>query len=230
MPSGQGVIGYRRNGKKQACEPCRKGKLACDHGSPFCGRCVRRKTTERCIYHPAPMTKVRPPTTSPTDKTISDTTPLSAPGVTGCFPATLNQRLLTSPHAEIPRSQVREKAPYPGRHPEGGVAGTASGVEFVRPRNKSESWKDAVYQRSAKYYGPTSFSAVFLEHRATASEDLLELGEDVRKHPGAWKFGQPLCMCFRLYTPPFIIISTSIISLPPTFSSEKNGIHIFGFK
>lgn len=47
----------RRNGKQQACEPCRKGKLACDHAYPFCGRCTRRKTTARCIYHPAPMTK-----------------------------------------------------------------------------------------------------------------------------------------------------------------------------
>jgi hypothetical protein len=110
----------------------------------------------------------------------------------------LTQHPLTSPHAEDPGSQVREKAPYPGRNPEGGKSGTTSGVEFVRPRNKSESWKDAVYQRSAKYYGPTSFSAVFLEHRAMASEDLLELGEDVRKHPGAWNFGQPLCMYIHI--------------------------------
>ena len=56
-------IGYRRNGKKQACEPCRKGKLACDHGAPHCGRCLRRKTTTRCIYHPAPMTRNRSSTT-----------------------------------------------------------------------------------------------------------------------------------------------------------------------
>ncbi len=59
MPPKENEIGYRRNGKKQACEPCRKGKLACDHGAPFCGRCVRRKTTARCIYHPAPMTRNR---------------------------------------------------------------------------------------------------------------------------------------------------------------------------
>src|ERR1700734_740005 len=59
MPPKENEIGYRRNGKKQACEPCRKGKLACDHGAPFCGRCVRRKTTARCIYHPAPMTQNR---------------------------------------------------------------------------------------------------------------------------------------------------------------------------
>jgi hypothetical protein len=50
-------IGRRRNGKQQACEPCRKGKLRCDHSVPFCGRCVRRKTTANCIYHPAPMTQ-----------------------------------------------------------------------------------------------------------------------------------------------------------------------------
>lgn len=47
----------RRNGSEPACEPCRKGKLRCDHKKPFCGRCVRRQQTNCCIYHPAPMTR-----------------------------------------------------------------------------------------------------------------------------------------------------------------------------
>lgn len=45
----------RRNGKLRACEPCRKRKLVCDHSTP-CGRCVKRKTTDDCFYHPAPLT------------------------------------------------------------------------------------------------------------------------------------------------------------------------------
>ncbi|KAM3065299.1 hypothetical protein ACMFMF_011237 [Clarireedia jacksonii] len=66
----------RRNGHLPSCEPCRKGKLACDHQLPFCGRCVRRglaggvekeqgvgvgdegkdeRTT--CVYIDAPMTR-----------------------------------------------------------------------------------------------------------------------------------------------------------------------------
>lgn len=48
---------YRRNGKLQACEPCRKGKLRCDHFIPHCGRCVKRGKIDKCVYHPAPLTK-----------------------------------------------------------------------------------------------------------------------------------------------------------------------------
>ncbi|KAE8145297.1 putative C6 transcription factor [Aspergillus avenaceus] len=52
----------RRNGTLQSCEPCRKSKLRCDHARPVCGRCVTKKITARCYYHPAPMTKgVRSP-------------------------------------------------------------------------------------------------------------------------------------------------------------------------
>lgn len=166
MSPGQGAIGYRRNGKRQACEPCRKGKLACDHGSPFCGRCVRRKTTEKCIYHPAPMTRAR-------------------------APMDLSDLQVTS---EASSNTAPELVLYPGPNPEGGKPGSQRLVTNRPPRKANENWKEAVYPRSARYYGPTSFGAVFLEHQATASEDLLGLGEDVRQHPGAWKFGQPLCM------------------------------------
>ena len=47
----------RRNGKLQACEPCRKGKLRCDHMMPKCGRCVKKGKSDKCVYHPAPLTK-----------------------------------------------------------------------------------------------------------------------------------------------------------------------------
>ncbi|WPH02274.1 Hypothetical protein R9X50_00513000 [Acrodontium crateriforme] len=49
----------RRNGLLQACEPCRKRKLACDHDTP-CSRCVKRNTQGQCRYHPAPMTRAGP--------------------------------------------------------------------------------------------------------------------------------------------------------------------------
>lgn len=48
----------RRNGQKLSCENCRKSKLACDHTLPVCGRCIRRKCRDPCVYHPAPMTKM----------------------------------------------------------------------------------------------------------------------------------------------------------------------------
>ncbi|KAL5334335.1 hypothetical protein BJX70DRAFT_378628 [Aspergillus crustosus] len=47
----------RRNGLLQSCEPCRKSKLKCDHGRPICGRCTAKNITQRCFYHPAPMTR-----------------------------------------------------------------------------------------------------------------------------------------------------------------------------
>ncbi|KAF2440004.1 hypothetical protein P171DRAFT_447960 [Karstenula rhodostoma CBS 690.94] len=48
---------FRRNGKLQSCEPCRRGKLRCDHMTPTCGRCARRNKAHQCVYHPAPLTK-----------------------------------------------------------------------------------------------------------------------------------------------------------------------------
>ncbi|KAF2847368.1 hypothetical protein T440DRAFT_403541 [Plenodomus tracheiphilus IPT5] len=48
---------FRRNGKLQACEPCRKGKLRCDHMMPSCGRCTRKNKADMCVYHPAPLTR-----------------------------------------------------------------------------------------------------------------------------------------------------------------------------
>lgn len=55
------VGSYRRNGKLQSCEPCRKGKLRCDHSLPTCSRCTRRRKPDACVYHPAPLTKGRQP-------------------------------------------------------------------------------------------------------------------------------------------------------------------------
>ncbi|KAL7917219.1 hypothetical protein ACQKWADRAFT_307332 [Trichoderma austrokoningii] len=49
----------RRNGQLSSCEPCRKSKLRCDHGRPRCARCARRRLTEQCFYHPAPMARLQ---------------------------------------------------------------------------------------------------------------------------------------------------------------------------
>lgn len=47
----------RRNRSLASCEPCRKGKLRCDHQQPICASCRRRGRESRCWYHPAPLTK-----------------------------------------------------------------------------------------------------------------------------------------------------------------------------
>jgi hypothetical protein len=51
----------RRNGKQASCEPCRKGKIRCDHHRPTCDRCRRRKIEHQCWYHPAPLSGSRIP-------------------------------------------------------------------------------------------------------------------------------------------------------------------------
>jgi hypothetical protein len=47
----------RKNGKQASCEPCRRGKVRCDHRMPVCDRCRRRNIDSECWYHPAPLTR-----------------------------------------------------------------------------------------------------------------------------------------------------------------------------
>jgi hypothetical protein len=90
---------YRRNGKLQSCEPCRKGKLRCDHMMPTCGRCARRNKAHQCVYHPAPLTKR---TSLPTPSTSSDpkSPPVFSQSVEWDPPASVVTPLTTSPRTE----------------------------------------------------------------------------------------------------------------------------------
>lgn len=40
----------RLNGRLQACDPCRRRKVACDHGQPVCQRCRSKQWDTRCTY------------------------------------------------------------------------------------------------------------------------------------------------------------------------------------
>lgn len=40
----------RRNGRQQACEPCRRRKVSCGHEVPICQRCKRTPTASQCVY------------------------------------------------------------------------------------------------------------------------------------------------------------------------------------
>ncbi|KAF2732346.1 hypothetical protein EJ04DRAFT_470224 [Polyplosphaeria fusca] len=94
---------YRRNGKLQSCEPCRKGKLRCDHMMPTCGRCARRNKPEQCVYHPAPLTKTN---TIPTP----EATEASSTEGTTVHTAELNSESLSTLHFppfEDPPPQAR---------------------------------------------------------------------------------------------------------------------------
>jgi hypothetical protein len=65
--------------------------------------------------------------------------------------------------------------------------------DYIAPKAPHvDSWKTAVYPQSARYHGPTNFSTIFAEDKMKDSNKLLEIGSELRKHPGAWVFGQPL--------------------------------------
>lgn len=175
--------GLRRNGKKQACEPCRKGKLRCDHKYPFCGRCTRLGVTQKCIYHPAPMTNSRKlddrksPAREKRTTTHTQKMGFPASSTTSRYQHAATQTT-TSDDVQVKTSSKSTK-----------------GSEDSSGTWKSQAnWKNGVYPRSSRYYGPTSFQAVF-------SEEFLFLGDDLRKHPGTWVFGQPLLGRERPNTP-----------------------------
>ncbi|KAE9366551.1 hypothetical protein N431DRAFT_561962 [Stipitochalara longipes BDJ] len=58
ISKGKGVSRCR-NGKLQACEPCRTSKLACDHTQPTCLRCARRSMSISCTYLQSPLRRER---------------------------------------------------------------------------------------------------------------------------------------------------------------------------
>lgn len=53
-----GTAPRRRNGRHQACEPCRKRKVACDHKMPVCSRCRYGTTPNSCVYSMKPIIAV----------------------------------------------------------------------------------------------------------------------------------------------------------------------------
>ena len=96
----------RRNGRPQACEPCRKRKTACDHSLPICSRCKNRRTDKDCVYLAAPMTRrsvtagrgapgqelpVSPATTTSSIGELSTGGGHAASGYKALFPARPNQ-------------------------------------------------------------------------------------------------------------------------------------------
>ncbi|KAK2009316.1 hypothetical protein LZ32DRAFT_590440 [Colletotrichum eremochloae] len=50
MESVSSPLRYRKNGRLQACDPCRRRKVACDHARPVCSNCKRRRRAEPCEY------------------------------------------------------------------------------------------------------------------------------------------------------------------------------------
>ncbi|KAJ5963433.1 uncharacterized protein N7479_003309 [Penicillium vulpinum] len=144
----------RHNGQLQACEPCRKAKIRCDHGSPKCSRCVLRSLN--CIYHPAPMTKRRAPTSH---------TPIH-------FDATLPADLLTTQNVsssfQIPtESSIGAGISLPPTDPS---PAASSGLTA----RSSASKRNMLFQEELGQHETTRFSAVFVENQDSFGAVMLD--------------------------------------------------------
>lgn len=49
-PHARSSVPRRRNGRPQACEPCRSRKVGCDHQLPVCSRCQKGRIEHKCVY------------------------------------------------------------------------------------------------------------------------------------------------------------------------------------
>ncbi|KAI1174399.1 hypothetical protein F4777DRAFT_553955 [Nemania sp. FL0916] len=106
---------YRRNGKLQSCEPCRKSKLRCDHVVPVCSRCTKRKCADKCEYHPNPLTRKRstaakgPPT--PATTTDQETSPAALPSIESSEPESPGYHALTASRLDHQGLSQPQQAP-----------------------------------------------------------------------------------------------------------------------
>lgn len=89
----------RKNGRQQACEPCRRRKVACDHRLPVCSRCKRGRNAQKCVYlvQGRSIQSISPPASTSTPSAVVPTpestvaatnTPAVADGSTGYLGAT----------------------------------------------------------------------------------------------------------------------------------------------
>ncbi|CZS88139.1 uncharacterized protein RCO7_01105 [Rhynchosporium graminicola] len=98
--------------------------------------------------------------------------------------------IFSEPPPAIPSIQVQTSATQTTNTPVSTGSGKWSSIG--QPKGPRGAWKHSEYPRSQKFYGPTSFSAIFTDNDAKVNKDLLDIGEDKRKHPGAWILGAPL--------------------------------------
>ncbi|KAI8624755.1 hypothetical protein F5Y19DRAFT_467606 [Xylariaceae sp. FL1651] len=150
---------YRRNGKLQSCEPCRKSKLRCDHVVPTCSRCVRRKCADKCIYHPNPLTKKRP---------VAEEVPLTPSTTTNEDTASV---ILSSIESSGTRSP-REHTPVVSRqsHPEAAPqVSTQLNRAASAPPLHSHHCDGGTGRVNPGFFGATNFMCIF-------SENLSKLG------------------------------------------------------
>ncbi|KAK5109875.1 hypothetical protein LTR62_006482 [Meristemomyces frigidus] len=178
---------YRRNGKLFSCEPCRRGKLRCDHTSPVCQRCAKRNKPDQCVYHPAPLTKPRGsptlsgekthtthraspyPTTRPGRRHSGLVSPPSSTGTTTHHPTAFH------PVTSVTIDQLPDLPPLKPALASLSSEDTriSSSISVVNTES-SMSYRE----RKVGFLGPTSYSAIFTENQASLGasdpEDLFD--------------------------------------------------------
>ncbi|KAJ5266745.1 hypothetical protein N7478_009553 [Penicillium angulare] len=114
----------RRNRSLASCEPCRKGKMRCDHGQPICAACKRRGLHSQCWYHPAPLTKQRtfrtaalstPPESNDVAEGEISSTANGYPNTAEAFP-TGTRKLLTWPFISAESNEPVSQALVSNHH------------------------------------------------------------------------------------------------------------------
>ncbi|ROV93166.1 hypothetical protein VMCG_08741 [Cytospora schulzeri] len=149
---------YRRNGKLQSCEPCRKSKLKCDHVVPACGRCVKRQRADQCFYHPNPLTQQR-----------TRRSPKSLPTPPSPASQASTQPVVQSVETYSTSLSISDIASTPA-HLNGDVPPTpASGHAHCQPFHRAASAPPLDYERTSivrrniGFLGPTSHSNILYE-------------------------------------------------------------------
>ncbi|PYI00709.1 hypothetical protein BO78DRAFT_329353, partial [Aspergillus sclerotiicarbonarius CBS 121057] len=141
-----------------SCEPCRKGKLRCDHQVPVCGRCARRGQAARCIYHPAPMTRPDRRQTRQTSQGHS-LQGHSLQGPAECNPRPQGWLGLTSPRGiDLPPEDP--VAPSPRSVDPQQVA---VGVQVLQRLDDLAWYKEICDARYASLFKPWAFGAPFVQ-------------------------------------------------------------------
>lgn len=164
----------RRNGKEQACEPCRKAKIACDHALPICTRCKRRKITDKCVYMSAPMTRITDPALN-IDRRQSEpiqTQPNGSHQINqqATFPLTptTGSSTVVSPNGVTSNGYTASVAPSNSALFTLERAASASSI-ITQPRTARDKEASltlaSLGSKTNGFFGPTSFSAVFAENR-----------------------------------------------------------------
>ncbi|KAI1339440.1 hypothetical protein F5Y15DRAFT_73081 [Xylariaceae sp. FL0016] len=150
QPNDQALNGrYRRNGKLQSCEPCRKSKLRCDHTVPKCSRCVKRKCVDKCVYHPNPLTKARH---TQREAPLTPCTTTNDEGSSVIFPST------ETPQPASPSSPVTDLF----------TQRTSEGVSQVQRHRAASApppptHQDNGVQFQTGFLGTTHFTSIFTE-------------------------------------------------------------------